>query len=179
MKYRIPKDLTTAGKGDECPTIMIVDDEPNVLKVLKELLSKDYTIITAPDGQKALEQLKGKSNPEEISLIICDQRMPGMTGVGLLTELAYNQIMPDTLRIILTAYDDKEVIISAINDANIYKFILKPYDPDALRIAVQRAVESFFHQKELKKFRDALIDKIKEIDELKKRIEELTPNDSE
>lgn len=169
MKFQITKKK----KNDKLPIIMIVDDEPNVLKELEKLLSNHYKIITAQNGKEALDILHGMKNPELISLIICDQRMPEMTGVELLKELANNQIMPDTVRIILTAYDEKEVILSAINEAQIYKFILKNFDPDELVLTIKRAVEFFYHQQDLKQCKTAIIAKSATIDKLKMKIQDL------
>lgn len=158
---------STEVKNDEQPIIMIVDDEPNILKELKRLLSKDYEIITALNGQNALDKLHGMENPEQISLIICDQCMPEMTGVELLKKLAGNPIMSDTIRIILTAHGEKEVILPAVNEAHIYKFIIKPYDPDELILTVQRAVEFFYYQQDLKQCKADILAKNDEIDKLK------------
>jgi internalin A len=129
-------------------TIMIVDDEEAHLKAMESLLSEDYYIITAKDGQEALDLIAKMENPENISLIISDQRMPKLTGLQLLEKI--KDIIPNTIRIILTAFDDKDVIIDAINKAHIYKFILKPFDPDELQLIVKKAVETFEQQKESK-----------------------------
>jgi two-component system response regulator HupR/HoxA len=174
MKFRFAKDRLRESTDEERSTIMIVDDEAYLRDELQKLLSKEYEIITASDGQEALERLQAMENPGDISLIICDQRMPGMTGVELLKKLAHNQIMPDTLRIILTAFDDKEVILDAINEAHIYKFVMKQFfDPDEFRLAVQRAVEAFYDRKELKKFRDAFSEKLEELKQKDEEIKEL------
>lgn len=173
MKYRKYKGMENEVKEDERPIIMIVDDESGILKELETLLSRKYKIKTASNGQQALDIIHGEENPEQISLIILDQRMPGMSGVELLKELVHEQIMPDTLRIIITAHDERDVILAAVNEAHIYGYIKKPYDPDALYLTVQRAVEAFYDRQELKKFRDALMEKNEEIAELKKKLEDL------
>jgi len=174
MKFRFAKDRLRESTDGERPTIMIVDDEAYLRDELQKLLSNDYEIITAADGQEALERLQAMENPGDIGLIICDQRMPGMTGVELLKKLAHNQIMTGTLRIILTAFDDKDVILAAIDEAQVYKFIMKQFfDPDEFRLTVQRAVEAFYDQKELKKFRDAYSEKLEELKQKDEEIKEL------
>jgi DNA-binding NtrC family response regulator len=135
-------------------TIMIVDDEKNHLESMENLLSTEYHIITAPDGQEALGIINNIEHPEEISLVISDQRMPGLTGIQLFEKL--KDIIPDTLRIILTGYDDKDVMMTAINKINIYQFILKPFDPDELKLRLIRAVEAFESQQELDRHRENL-----------------------
>jgi len=160
-------------KEEKKALIMIVDDEPAILKELGALLSSNYDVITASDGQEALEIIQGMTHPEELALIICDQRMPRMTGVELCKKLATNQIMPDTIRIILTAYPDIPVILEAINEAHIYKFILKPFDPNDLILTVQRAIEAFYYQRELKEIREELANRLFEIKEKDSIIAEL------
>jgi DNA-binding NtrC family response regulator len=135
-------------------TIMIVDDEENALKSMYSLLSEDYHIITARDGQEAFEIIEKMENPEEISLIISDKRMPNLNGIQLFEKL--KEIIPDTIRIILTAYDDKKDIIDSINKAKIHEFILKTFEPEDLKIKVKRAVETFELKKELEQYRRKL-----------------------
>lgn len=130
-------------------TIMIVDDEDNMLKSLESLLYDSYKVLTARDGKEALEIIKEMEYPEDISVIIADQKMNGITGVELLIQI--KDIIPDTIRIILTGYADKDIIIDAINKAHIYKFIQKSFDPDELKLMVKDAVVAFENQKESKK----------------------------
>ncbi len=124
------------------PTIMIVDDEDNILQSLESLFSENYKVITARDGKEALEIIEEEMEyPEDISVIIADQRMKEITGIELLIKL--KKIIPYTIRIILTAYEDKEVIKKAINEAQVYQYILKPFDPGELKLRVKCAVEAF------------------------------------
>jgi DNA-binding NtrC family response regulator len=135
-------------------TIMIVDDEKNHLESMENLLSENFHIITASDGLEALGIINKIEHPEEISLVISDQRMPGLNGIQLLEKL--KDIIPNTLRIILTGYDDKDVMMTAINKINIYQFIMKPFDPDELKLRLIRAVEAFERQQELDAYRSNL-----------------------
>jgi response regulator RpfG family c-di-GMP phosphodiesterase len=128
-------------------TIMIVDDEEAQLKSIESLLSDEYNVITDRDGQDALEIIEKMEHPEELSLVISDQRMPGLTGIQLFERLVH--IIPDAIRIILAGYDDKDVILDAINKTKIYEFILKPFDPDDFKLRVKRAVETFDRQLEV------------------------------
>ncbi|MDX1569349.1 MAG: diguanylate cyclase [Xanthomonadales bacterium] len=122
-------------------TILLVDDEPANLRTLSTVLENDYELLTANNGQEALELLDDHEEPERISLIISDQRMPRMTGVELFERVS--EKLPDTIRIILTGFIDVDAIIDSINKANIYKFILKPYDRDDLKLTVKRAIEAY------------------------------------
>lgn len=121
-------------------TILIVDDEINNLTVMKGLLSHDYHTLVANSGLEALELIQKEDTPE-IHMIISDQKMPGLTGVEFLQQTI--AIIPKTIRIILTAYTDVEDIIAAINNGQIYKFIVKPFERDDLKLTVKRALETY------------------------------------
>ena len=127
-------------------TILAVDDEPANLRMLERLFHKDYRVLTATSGENAL----GILQRENVSLIITDQRMPGMSGTELLREsLSAN---PDTIKIILTGYTDIEALTDAINTTRVYKFVSKPWDPVALKETVRNAFrehETFNRQKQL------------------------------
>jgi len=142
------------------PLIMIVDDEQNNLKVLQQLLESYATIITANSGHAALELINSKANPEEIQLIISDQRMPGMTGIELFEQILDK--MPNTIRIILTGYTDTDVIIDAINKAKLYQFMTKPFDPTELSLTVQRGIEAFNMKQDLLRYTEQLEQKVVE-----------------
>jgi len=148
-------------------SILIVDDDLDVLSVLKDTLETDYNVYTASSGSEALEILENEG--EKIYLIITDQKMPGMTGMEFLKKTFYTY--PDIVKIILTAYKDVSVLIDAINTGKIYKFILKPWDIYELRNTVKRGIELYELEKERKKLAAELMEKNKEssriLDELK------------
>lgn len=121
--------------------ILIVDDEEYNLQTLSSLLQEDYQPIAARAGEQALEILKNHPLEQPIRLIISDQRMPKMTGVEFLTQSL--TLAPHAKRIILTGYTDIDAIIRAINDCELYKFILKPFDPNDLLLTVRRALEAY------------------------------------
>jgi diguanylate cyclase (GGDEF)-like protein len=140
--------------------VMIVDDEEAHLRSISSLLSDDYYIITAKDGQEALDYIKKMNHPEKVSLIISDQRMPYLTGIELFEQLIH--LIPNTIRILLTGYMDIPVIIDSVNRAKIYQFIPKPFDPDDFVLLVKRAIEDFELQKESNEYRKSLEQKIYE-----------------
>ncbi|MCG8404093.1 MAG: response regulator [Phycisphaerales bacterium] len=118
--------------------VLIVDDEQQILRSLKRLLRRDgYEIHLADNGPSALEILA----ETEIAAIICDQRMPGMSGAEVLAE-AY-KLRPDTLRITLTGYTDLAAAQKSINEGHIHQFLLKPWDDDNLRSVVKDAVGAY------------------------------------
>ena len=111
-----------------CTRVLLVDDEFEVLAVLEALLDDEWEVHTAESGQEALEIL---SSTTPIDLVITDQRMPEMTGVELLSSLSNSH--PDLYRMVLTAYSDVDPIVAAINEGKVDQFILKPWDPQAIR----------------------------------------------
>ncbi|WP_281557155.1 diguanylate cyclase [Thalassomonas sp. RHCl1] len=125
----------------EKPLIMLVDDEIENINVLSQLLAANFQIITGLNGCEAIDIIDNMADPGKIQLVISDQRMPKMTGVEFLEKVSDK--IPDTIRIILTAFSDTQVIIDSVNKANIYKFITKPFDPVELLLTVTRGVEAF------------------------------------
>jgi two-component system response regulator HupR/HoxA len=117
--------------------LLIVDDEPGILETLAMTLSDDARVLTAPSGQEALEILER----EDVSLVLTDQRMPGISGVDLLARA--RSLRPDAVRILLTGYADVDVIADAINRARVYRYIHKPWEPNELRLTVKRALEAY------------------------------------
>jgi len=120
----------------ERPRILIVDDEEAILETMTFTFMDLYEVLTTVDPKKAISILEEN---QPVSVVITDQRMPGMTGVELLKEV-YEQF-PETVRIILTGFADSEATIQAINDGHIYGYINKPWEPDELKAIVRRASE--------------------------------------
>ena len=128
-------------------TVLIVDDEARVLDSLEALLAMEYRVVRAERPETALEILER----EEVALVLSDQRMPGLSGTELLTRSL--AISPDSVRVLLTAFTDADALMDSINAANIYHFILKPWDPKELTHTVRRGVERY----RLARERDALL----------------------
>jgi len=115
-------------------TILLVDDEINIISALKRTLRRDgYTILTANSGAEGLALLA----QHEVGVIISDQRMPHMTGVAFLRKV--KMLYPKTIRIVLSGYTELESVTSAINEGAIYKFLTKPWDDDLLRDNIRKA----------------------------------------
>mgnify|MGYP001130177048 CR=1 FL=1 len=145
---------------DEQVRILCVDDETNVLKSLRRLfLDENYEVLTAETGPEGIEILK---NTATVQLVISDYRMPGMNGVDFLRQV-YEQ-WPDTIRIVLSGYADTAVVVEAVNDGHIYKFIPKPWNDNDLKATISNALERYFLYKrnrelaeKLKKANDQLL----------------------
>ncbi len=127
-------------------TLLLVDDEDANLRSIERALNDEYNILTASDGQEALELIQNLKDPTLIHLILSDQRMPRLTGVEFLAKTL--KIIPKTIRMILTGFTDVDAIITSINEGHIYKFLVKPIEPADLRITVKRALESYELEKE-------------------------------
>jgi len=115
--------------------ILLVDDEVDSLDTVGILLEREYTVLTARSGSEAL----GLLEHEEVDLVIADQRMPGMTGVELLTRV--RERYPGTLRLVLTAYTDFDAMLQAINEGQVYRYIIKPWDETDMRVTIRQALE--------------------------------------
>lgn len=114
------------------PSLLTVDDDPEVLRAVERDLRREYgnrfRILRADSGARALEtlqQLKMRNDP--LALMVVDQRMPQMTGVEFLEQAL--QLFPATKRVLLTAYADTDAAIRAINSVQIDYYLLKPWDP--------------------------------------------------
>lgn len=128
-------------------TILCVDDEIDNVEALERLFRRKYNILKAMSGAEALQVLA--DFPGEVSLILTDQRMPGMTGSEFLEKTLSSH--PETVRMLLTGYTDLESVISAVNEGQIFRYLTKPWDPVDLANTVDRAVERYEIGQELKR----------------------------
>lgn len=119
----------------ERPRILIVDDEPDVVATLEYLFRRRYRVLTATSIEEALACLER----EDVQVILCDQRMPGLTGDRLLVRA--RALRPEAIRILLTGYADIQAVVRAINEAGIFRYVLKPWDSVELEAIVAQAVE--------------------------------------
>ncbi|HON12846.1 MAG TPA: response regulator, partial [Treponema sp.] len=138
--------------------LLLVDDEPNILKALsRELESwteeRNITILTAPHAIKALEILKEKGT--ETLLVVSDLRMPEMKGSDFLQIV--RDTYPHILAILLTGFSETEEVIKAVR-AGIFSYILKPWDSEYLLAEINKAYETAI----LKQEHDALVKRIQE-----------------
>jgi response regulator RpfG family c-di-GMP phosphodiesterase len=118
--------------------MLVVDDEPDNLDLLYRTFRRDFNVLKAESGVHALQLL---SEEGEVAVIISDQRMPEMKGTEFLSRTVPK--FPDTMRIILTGFTDVEDLVEAINSGQVYKYITKPWDPNELKVVVQRAAETY------------------------------------
>ena len=117
------------------PHLLVVDDEPEVLRTVHDLFRRDYRVLTFETGPEALSALERVDVP----VVLSDQRMPGMTGVDLLREA--KRLQPDATRLLFTGYADIKAVIDAINEGNVFRYITKPWDAGEMIAVVRQAVE--------------------------------------
>lgn len=124
------------------PTVLILDDEVRGLEALQRILEDDFEVMTANSVDEAEHILQ----QEWVQILLCDQRMPDMSGVDFLKKV--REEWPDVIRMIISGYTDSEDIISAVNDAGIYQYITKPWHPENLILTLKNAADLFQLQRQ-------------------------------
>ncbi len=122
--------------------VIVVDDEPEQLQVFRLNFRRDFDLHLASSGAEALEMLRGA----EAAVLLTDQRMPNMSGVDLLVQA--KEVRPDTVRIVVTAYKDAASILDAVNKGDVYRYVVKPWNVDEMRITIRRAIERYVMARE-------------------------------
>lgn len=149
--------------NDSKHTVLCVDDEQNILSALKRLLRKGgYNLLVASSGAEGLEILKDN----DVQLVMCDQRMPGMNGTEFLARV--KEEYPDIIRVILSGYTEVDAITDSINKGHVYKFFLKPWNDESLRLEIKQALDQY----DLVQINKSLDKKVMEQNEELKRINE-------
>jgi len=126
----------------EKPNILVVDDDPKATATLKRTLRKHFKVYTAHSAQEAEEILRF----EYIQVLLCDHRMPNESGVDFLTRVKSQ--WPDVIRILISGYSSLEDTIRGLNEAGIYQYIEKPWQPEQLILTLKNAIELFELQRE-------------------------------
>ncbi|QLC72184.1 EAL domain-containing protein [Pseudomonas sp. LPB0260] len=132
----VPGRLPLAAEDSNEQTLLLLDDEENILRALTRVLRRDgYRILTANRAQDAFALLA----KHEVQVILSDQRMPEMNGTEFLSRV--KDLYPHTIRIVLSGYTDLKSVTDAINQGAIYKFLTKPWDDEQLRATVTQAFQ--------------------------------------
>jgi two-component system response regulator HupR/HoxA len=135
--------------------ILVVDDESDILRAFELSYGDDFTVLTAEGGTRALDVLA----QEDVSVIVSDQRMPGMDGSEFLERSM--SVRPESVRIVLTGYTDIDALVRAVNRSRIYRYLSKPWDDEEMRTALTRAIELF----NLTRENARLVDELKRVNE--------------
>ncbi|MCA9597494.1 MAG: response regulator [Myxococcales bacterium] len=119
------------------PSVLIVDDEPQVLIALEDVLSDEYTVLVADSGARALELLCAQ---RDVAVVVTDQRMPAMSGDELLARIGETS---RAVSILLTGFADLSAVVRAVNEGRLFAYATKPWDREDLRLKVSKAVEHY------------------------------------
>ena len=119
------------------PAFLYVDDEPANLDTFKRAFESDYRVVTCSSGKAALERLERES----FALLIADQRMPGMSGIEVCERAI--QLSPQTLRIILTAYTETDMLLDAVNRGHVHDYIVKPWRKSELKPVLEKSLQTY------------------------------------
>ncbi len=157
---------TQQAEAGERDTILLVDDEENILKALYRLLRREgYNLITTTSPREALKIVQ----KEPVAVVVSDQRMPEMTGTELLAEI--KAIKPDIVRIILTGYADMTSALEAINQGEVFRFVSKPWNDGELRSTLRQAAFQHYLVKENKRLLRVTNEQNKKLKELNINLE--------
>jgi signal transduction histidine kinase len=118
-------------------TLLVVDDEPDVVKSVQDLLRMKYRVLGATSARQAMDLMA----QEEVHVVMSDQRMPESTGVDFLRKVRGD--FPEAIRLLFTGYADIRAVIDAINQGNVYRYITKPWDPDELETIIDEAADRY------------------------------------
>jgi len=130
--------------------ILYVDDEPDNLRIFELTFRREFTVLTAGSAEEGLTLL----NENPVAVVLSDQRMPEVSGVEFLARV--REVDGHTIRILVTAYGDVEILGDAINDGSIYRYVPKPWEPEDMRLTLRRAIEMYALERE----RGALLDEL-------------------
>src|ERR1700759_894212 len=116
--------------------ILVVDDEPQILVAIEDLLSDAFDIVTSSTPENALRVVEQDPN---IAVVVTDQRMPRMTGDELLARMTGAQ----AVGIMVSGFADLPAVIRAINEGKVFAYVTKPWNAEDLRFKVSKGVEHF------------------------------------
>ncbi len=154
-------------------SMLVVDDEEEILRSLKGLFRRDYKVTTVDSPTGALELIQ---DGKKFDIILTDQRMPDMQGYEMLKEI--NRTGHDGVSVLVTAYTDVESMIKSVNEAHIFAYIPKPWEPDKIKKQVAEASEFHRRSREHKQLCKDLLERCsgmeKKVELQRMRIEELT-----
>lgn len=150
-------------------SILLVDDEAQVLNALwRALMDENLDVCTAGNAEDALRMLEGR----RFKVIVCDERMPGMSGAELLSLASVRH--PEMVRIMLTGHATLEAAMRAVNTGEIYRFFAKPWNDLELILSIRSAVEKYDLEMENRRLLAMLRTQSKYLESLERRYPGIT-----
>ncbi len=116
--------------------VLVVDDEPGNLNLVARLLHGCFQVQLAEGGQAALDALRAPTGAD-IAIVLCDSRMPGVSGPEVLAAAAEER--PDAVAVLLTAYPDIDALVAAVNRGSLFRYLSKPVERDLLITTLNEA----------------------------------------
>lgn len=148
------------------PAVLFVDDEPNILKAIRRLFrGEDFDLYTAESGAEALRLM----DETPVQIVVSDHRMPGMTGVDLLSTT--RERWPDVIRILVTGNSEIAIAVDAINRGEIYRLITKPWNDDEIRATVREALDLHALKGEIKRLNHLTQEQNLQLKDLRQNLE--------
>jgi signal transduction histidine kinase len=144
-------------------TLLVVDDEADVVQSLHDLLRRDFRVLGATRAREGLRLL----HEQPVHLVMTDQRMPEISGIEFLRRVRHD--CPDAVRLLFTGYADIKAVIDAINEGHVYRYVTKPWDPDELQTILHQAGEQY----------DLLQERQRLLEDLRRKNEELERTNAE
>jgi type II secretory ATPase GspE/PulE/Tfp pilus assembly ATPase PilB-like protein/DNA-binding NarL/FixJ family response regulator len=145
--------------------LLLIDDDKSVLRSLKRIFAEEnYSILTADDGPSALNLLA----TEKVNLVVCDYQMPGMNGIEVLRTIKARY--PKIIRIMLTGNSETSVIMGAVKEGAVYKFLNKPWNDDDLKLSVSLALSQYELIKENQKLKSVASRQQSELTKLRRYV---------
>lgn len=146
-------------------SLLVVDDEPQILVALSALLEKDFDVLAAGNAEQAREMFR----QHDVHIVLTDQRMPMTTGVQLLEWVRHHS--PRTIRLLMTGNGELEEAVAAINRGQIYHYLLKPWHSNELKQVLRNAAEKFC----LERNQEKLLQELSQLNQaLEERVRERT-----
>lgn len=146
--------------------VLLVDDEPLVLKALQRVLGGHLDLCFATDGVQALAMLESHG---PFAAVVCDIRMPGMNGLDVLREMRRRS--PETVRLALSGHADFDAAIAAVNDGAVFRFHTKPVSPEVLQASIDGALLRHHQEKRSRGLIDPTDDLLQDVSALRKAFE--------
>lgn len=120
----------------ELPTVLVIDDEIEVLESLADVLRREFHVLATTDPGEALKLLEA----HDVAVVLCDQRIGPSSGTELLVQAS--SLCPETVRILFSGYADIEAVIQSVNDAKVYYYLAKPWDNARILELIRSAVRT-------------------------------------